>query len=684
LKIWVALLFKTSTVHVLTDGTDANREFQSLTKGIETNDRIRPLAVNPLLLTVIAIVHWNRKRLPEQRVDLYDECVDVLLGQRKEAEHIQSYRKADAFDEQLERYQEEERPWIRKRFAEIALRILDSEENREEALKSEVVKLLAPRFLDRGAKSQEDAEIQAARFLDKQELSSGLLVSRREHSYRFVHLTFQEYLAAWHLSNQEFNQVTSVLERRLRQQRWFEPMQLLGGEWAKQSDEKLDRYLQWLLDRQGEFIIDRAPIVALCANIVRDSSGVAEFTPETRKRFQSSVEDTLDAFRPRSGIPVLTQLEILEALGQLGAAVKSHLIDATKSGLNQVRSRAIEILLPHLSDDELFQMSHLLDDRSKEPIKTYLRCLLGRDAQRTASWLDNQDHFSEKATEGFADALSDFEQKLSATLLRKAINAVFKKGNSYYGGDWASRNQLLKALADDRLLLDSITEDHEPGVRAHSLKQIVLRKDEFPQTAELVHKSLTEDESGYVRSTALELLTLSENDNAAWDLVRDYAVHDREGIVRTRALKLLASERKDDPHTWYLIRESLTSDKDSGVRRGALDLLATGKPDDEPTLQLIAQASLGDDDIYVRKTAFVTILKHSSVKDEAQYLFSHLLWWGIKFDPREDQVTHERVEARASELGLNKTEIRRRADVLADNLHRQFGLILKLEWREYP
>jgi predicted NACHT family NTPase len=41
-----------------------------------------------LLLTVIAIVHWNRKRLPEQRVDLYDECVDVLLGQRKEAEHI--------------------------------------------------------------------------------------------------------------------------------------------------------------------------------------------------------------------------------------------------------------------------------------------------------------------------------------------------------------------------------------------------------------------------------------------------------------------------------------------------------------------------------------------------------------------------------------------------------------------
>lgn len=88
IRNWVALLFKVLPAEVEDDGTDASREFLSLANGIEAGDRIRPLAVNPLLLTVIAIVHWNRKRLPEQRVDLYDECVDVLLGQRKEAEHI--------------------------------------------------------------------------------------------------------------------------------------------------------------------------------------------------------------------------------------------------------------------------------------------------------------------------------------------------------------------------------------------------------------------------------------------------------------------------------------------------------------------------------------------------------------------------------------------------------------------
>src|SRR5207249_7632358 len=140
------------------------------------------------------------------------------------------------FDEQHELEQREERAWVRKRFAEIAVHILSAEGNRDEATRAELVKLLVPRFIDQGASSDERAEFRATYFLDRQELQSGLLVSRREQSYRFVHLTFQEYLAAWHLANQEFNQAAPIIELRLRQQRWFETLQLLGSEWAKQSD----------------------------------------------------------------------------------------------------------------------------------------------------------------------------------------------------------------------------------------------------------------------------------------------------------------------------------------------------------------------------------------------------------------------------------------------------------------
>ena len=46
------------------------------------------MALNPLLLTMIATVHCYRGALPEGRVELYGEICDVLLGRRREAKGI--------------------------------------------------------------------------------------------------------------------------------------------------------------------------------------------------------------------------------------------------------------------------------------------------------------------------------------------------------------------------------------------------------------------------------------------------------------------------------------------------------------------------------------------------------------------------------------------------------------------
>jgi energy-coupling factor transporter ATP-binding protein EcfA2 len=64
LKSWFSLLFKVSTQTAFSPGTEAYVAHENLIDSIESKDRIRALAVNPLLLTVIAIVHWNRKRPP--------------------------------------------------------------------------------------------------------------------------------------------------------------------------------------------------------------------------------------------------------------------------------------------------------------------------------------------------------------------------------------------------------------------------------------------------------------------------------------------------------------------------------------------------------------------------------------------------------------------------------------------
>src|SRR5271157_4925959 len=46
------------------------------------------LAINPLLLTMIANVHRYRSSLPGRRVELYMEICEVFLGKRQQARRI--------------------------------------------------------------------------------------------------------------------------------------------------------------------------------------------------------------------------------------------------------------------------------------------------------------------------------------------------------------------------------------------------------------------------------------------------------------------------------------------------------------------------------------------------------------------------------------------------------------------
>jgi energy-coupling factor transporter ATP-binding protein EcfA2 len=66
----------------------AREQTSQLKQAIEVNERIRELAINPLMLTVIAMVHRDRVKLPDRRAELYAEAVDVLLGKWEEAKGI--------------------------------------------------------------------------------------------------------------------------------------------------------------------------------------------------------------------------------------------------------------------------------------------------------------------------------------------------------------------------------------------------------------------------------------------------------------------------------------------------------------------------------------------------------------------------------------------------------------------
>ena len=61
------------------DKVEAQRRKDSLRKALSEQDRIKFLAINPLLLTIIALIHRYQAILPRERHKLYDKAVETLL-----------------------------------------------------------------------------------------------------------------------------------------------------------------------------------------------------------------------------------------------------------------------------------------------------------------------------------------------------------------------------------------------------------------------------------------------------------------------------------------------------------------------------------------------------------------------------------------------------------------------------
>ncbi len=185
-------------------GRHAQRQAEALVQAINENDQLKRLAVNPLLLSIIALVHRYRARLPDRRVDLYDECTLALLGHWDQAKGLAGrlpptqkrlILEPIAWRMQLDKSHDLDRPVV------------------ESILESELPKVGGTR---------EDAK----EFLDEIRERSGLLIERGPDVFAFSHLTFQEYLAARQVSKTD--QLMLLLDRTSDDQ-WQEVILLCCG-----------------------------------------------------------------------------------------------------------------------------------------------------------------------------------------------------------------------------------------------------------------------------------------------------------------------------------------------------------------------------------------------------------------------------------------------------------------------
>ena len=160
-----------------------------LLAAIDKDPRIQSLASNPLLLSILALVHQRGTKLPERRVDLYWECVDFLLGYWDQIKGGEAAR-------ELVMYGGLTRQERARLLEPVALWLHERGESGLEVDANDLQAQVALQFTEEFNDAPAVAARRAALFLKVIVERAGLLTERETGVFAFTHLTFQEYLAA--------------------------------------------------------------------------------------------------------------------------------------------------------------------------------------------------------------------------------------------------------------------------------------------------------------------------------------------------------------------------------------------------------------------------------------------------------------------------------------------------------
>jgi formylglycine-generating enzyme required for sulfatase activity/energy-coupling factor transporter ATP-binding protein EcfA2 len=205
--------------------------------------RLRAMAATPLLLTMMALVLYNKGELPRDRPQLYERILDLLLGQWDQVRDGQSL--AEALGQPA---------WSSDRLRPLLDQLsyqahtgATSEDGRGRLAKSAVRDALIDFF--EGAEVSEPWQA-ARRCLDYMDHRSGLLAPEADETYVFAHLTLQEHCAGRYMLLAR-DAVSLVLQHRA-DDRWREPIFLGLGVVQQANPWLIESVLRKLLEREED------------------------------------------------------------------------------------------------------------------------------------------------------------------------------------------------------------------------------------------------------------------------------------------------------------------------------------------------------------------------------------------------------------------------------------------------
>ncbi|MCI0410227.1 MAG: HEAT repeat domain-containing protein, partial [Acidobacteria bacterium] len=209
----------------------AQRRAVDLIGQIRANPGIRSLAANPLLCTIIGLIHRQGGALPQHRVELYKLCVDTFIF------NWEMHKRRRGLAE----------PGLDKDETQAVLEVIalhlhqHGVENRASRAALEGV-IKDHLVMQRGLPAR-DAEHKAIQLLDLVRDVAGLLVDRGEVSYGFFHLAFQEYLTARAITRKR-EVIPRYLEHRLLNPRWREVFRLASAHQGLKDEETGSQFIE--------------------------------------------------------------------------------------------------------------------------------------------------------------------------------------------------------------------------------------------------------------------------------------------------------------------------------------------------------------------------------------------------------------------------------------------------------
>ncbi len=267
-------------------------------------EAVKELAQTPLLLTLLCAVYNESQDFPKKRASLYGEALEVWLkkwASEKRIQHNPIYRELSSDLEML-------------LLSEIAYDsfVADQLFFNKRDLKGQIRKFLisnlsAPQTLD------------AEAVLNEIEVQQGILVERARDAYSFSHLTFQEYLTAYHIVDSR--QEKAIVEQHLTNYHWKEVFLLVAG--LRSADELLA-----LMECETQKLINTDKLTALInwsKQHTEHSEG--DYKPAAKRTVALYFARVLELDRDRTPLDLTLTLARVLALDLALARTHAHTLE---------------------------------------------------------------------------------------------------------------------------------------------------------------------------------------------------------------------------------------------------------------------------------------------------------------------------------------------------------------------